>query len=275
MNGRVKQRLKSRTKLLLLMAVWIALPMLAFAQTESSAKPDMSAKLPAYEVVSIRPCKSDDGMSMRITANRLSAKCVTLWGLVYNAFSVRPSDPIPGLPGWASETPFDVEAKMNDEMLAVLQKLPRQEQGEQRHLMLQSLLADRFKLKVHRETKERPIYALVVAKGGFKLKESPASEVNNPMSGWNPGRIEVRGGSIGNLAFGLSDVLGRVVVDKTGITGKFHITLEWAPDELQGTPDAGPSVFTAIQEQLGLKLESTKGPVEILVVDHVEMPSEN
>jgi uncharacterized protein (TIGR03435 family) len=115
---------------------------------------------------------------------------------------------------------------------------------------------------------------LVVAKGGFKLKEAPASEAGHGSS-WGSGRIDVRDGLIGNLVFCLSDVLGRVVVDKTGIAGKYEIALKWTPDEQQGTADAGPSIFTALQEQLGLKLESTKGPVDIIVVDHVEKPSDN
>ena len=140
--------------------------------------------------------------------------------------------------------------------------------------MLQQLLADRFQLHVHTETKEGPIYKLVIAKSGFKLKNAPDSERPRGSS-WGRDRIQVLNGPIGSLAFSLSDILGRTVMDKTGLAGRYEIDLKWTPDELQGTPDAGPTMFTALQEQLGLKLESAKGPVETFVVDHVERPSEN
>ena len=231
----------------------IALALPAFGQANAADSQGTSAKPLAYDVISVKPSKPGDGMSVRTSAIGFSARNITLWGLIFNAFDVRPNDPIPGLPGWAETTQFHVEAKMDDDTAAALQKLPREKQDEERHLMLQSLLADRFKLHVHHENKERPIYALVVAKGGFKLKEAPASEAGHGSS-WGSGRIDVRDGLIGNLVFCLSDVLGRVVVDKTGIAGKYEIALKWTPDEQQ---------------------ESTKGPVDIIVVDHVEKPSDN
>jgi uncharacterized protein (TIGR03435 family) len=179
---------------------------------------------------------------------------------------------VSGLPGWARTDTFDIEAKMDDATLAALQKLPPKEQSRQRLFMLQALLADRFKLRIHRETKEMPIYALVVAKGGFKLKESQA-----PVTMWSSGgnRITITAGQIDNLAFGLSGVVDRIVVNQSGITGKYDIALKWTPDDQQGTPDAGPTLFTALDEQLGLKLVPEKGPVDTFVVDHVERPTEN
>jgi uncharacterized protein (TIGR03435 family) len=229
---------------------------------------------PAYEVVSVRPSKPGNGMSVGHTPIGFTARNTTAWGLIFNAYKVWPNNPIQGLPGWAETAQFDLEAKMDDDTAAALQKLPREQQEKQRILMLQLVLADRFKLRVHYETKERPIYALLVAKGGFKGSESPATEAEGGSS-WGNGLITFKRMPIGDLAFFLSDVLGRAVVDKTGLAGKYDLALKWTPEERQTEPDAGPPLFTAIQEQLGLKLESTKGPVDLLVVDHIERPSDN
>jgi uncharacterized protein (TIGR03435 family) len=170
--------------------------------------------------------------------------------------------------------------------------------------MLQALLADRFKLSIHRETKELPVYALVAAKNGPKLQEAKADAtypngIKGPDGVARGGMMRIGGGEvtgqglpIANLTRMLSQQLGRTVIDKTGLTGKYDFTLQWTPDESQGPmfkgadgappggnpappESSGPSLFTAIQEQLGLKLESQKGPVEIIVIDHVEKPSQN
>ena len=161
----------------------------------------------------------------------------------------------------------------------------------QRRLMMQAMLADRFKLKVHHETKELPMYSLVIAKGGFKLKEADPNDtypngVKGPdgvghsgMMMFLNGVLKAQGVPISNLANSLSLQVHRLVVDKTGLTGKYDFSLAWTADGV--TPDNGlgaetwPSLFTALQEQLGLKLEPTKGMVDTIVVDHVEMPSEN
>lgn len=154
--------------------------------------------------------------------------------------------------------------------------------------MLESLLIERFKLSVHKETREEQVYELVVAKSGAKLKEATES-LKAKQTGL---RIAGRGRLIGIavplpiLINTLSEQVGRVIVDKTNLTGRYDFTLEWTPDPvdsgLPGVSDSGPpppddrpSLFIAIQEQLGLKLESTKGPVEILVIDHVEKPDAN
>jgi uncharacterized protein (TIGR03435 family) len=214
-------------------------------------------------------------MSIKSTIGRYSARNVTLWGLIFNAYGLRPNSHIPrGLAGWAESAQFDLEAKMNDDTSAALQKLSHEKQEEKRNRMLQLLLEDRFKLRVHHESREGQIYSLVVGKKGFKLKELPASALPQGRS-WNSGQISIRGGSIANLVFCLSDVLDREVVDRTGINGKYDFMLKWTPDEQQGESDAGPTILTALQEQFGLRLESAKGQVDTLVVDHVEQPSVN
>ena len=154
-------------------------------------------------------------------------------------------------------------------------------------LMLQSLLEDRFQLKVHRETKEMPVYALVVEKNGSKLALNSGAERQ-----FQPGNgsLIVKKGGTAALAAWLSRELGRVVIDKTDLSGEYDYSLEWTPEPGQGGPESiglppeaprphvdtnGPSIFTALQEQLGLRLVSQKGPVEIIVIDSVERPSAN
>jgi uncharacterized protein (TIGR03435 family) len=203
-----------------------------------------------------------------------SAKNVTLWGLIYNAYDVRPAYPVKGLPGWADSTQFNVEAKMDDSTLASLQSLPPQQQNERRLLMLQSLLADRFQLRIHHETAEHPVYELVIAKGGFKLKESQSGKTGGRVGN---GQIQYMSSPISSLAFTLSndEAVGRLVLDKTGLTGHYDITLRWTPDDRHGSEDTEPSIFTALDEQLGLKLVPAKAPVDTIVVDHAALPSQN
>jgi len=146
--------------------------------------------------------------------------------------------------------------------------------------MMQALLADRFKLALHRDTKELPVYALTIARGGPKLS---ASGGEFPRMRIGRGQIEAQKWTMAKFASDLARQLGRPVIDRTELAGTYDFKLEWTPDESQpGSAEpggertisvVGPSIFTALQEQLGLRLESTKGPVEILVVDHVEKPS--
>ena len=147
---------------------------------------------------------------------------------------------------------------------------------------LQSLLAERFKLSLHRETREQPLYALVVGKSGTKFQRA-----NGNFGGLRIGRTQLTGSgaTLEMLTTALANQLGRPVLDRTGLEGTFDFKLEWAAqagasplpggDALPPADANGPSIFTALQEQLGLKLESTKGSVEVLVIDHVERPSEN
>jgi uncharacterized protein (TIGR03435 family) len=191
-----------------------------------------------------------------------------------------------------------------------LAKLPTEQRLDQNRLMVQSLLADRFKLSVTRSTRELPVYALVVAKGGPKLKDvTPASLYGNAVAippasergsapSPPPGRgtnmfigrdgemiLTAKSVSIANLLGILSQQLGRQILDRTGLKGTYDFTLQYTPEKsipgLQGPGDtpppdsSGTSIFTAIQEQLGLRLESTKGPVDVIVIDHIEKPSPN
>jgi uncharacterized protein (TIGR03435 family) len=190
---------------------------------------------------------------------------------------------ISGAPSWLYSEHYTLEAKVAGSDLPALARMA----PDQRKLMLQPLLADRFQLRFHRETKQLPIFALVIAKSGSKLKQSPPADPGGStapqMKMSAHGQLTGQRFPISLLAQWLSLQVGRKVLDNTGLTGTYDFTLEWTPDSPASmsagaetpAPDSGPSIFTAIQEQLGLRLESTKGPVETLVIDHVERPSEN
>jgi uncharacterized protein (TIGR03435 family) len=258
------------------MAAPLSAPTTSAAGQSGAPQINAGIEAPAYEVVSVKPSDpSCGGMSISAGPSRFTARCITLWGLLYNAYTVRSlHDEPPGLPGWGDSARFDIEATINGDTAAAMQKLSAGEREQQKGQMLQSLLADRFQLRVHYESRIQSVDQLVIAKGGPKLKQWPAGQPPRGVS-WGQNRIRVQGAGMDRLVFCLSDVLGRTVVDKTSLAGNFDIDLKWTPDDQQGTPNAGPTLFTALEEQLGLKLDSAKGPVNTLVVDHVEKPSEN
>jgi uncharacterized protein (TIGR03435 family) len=205
--------------------------------------------------------------------------------LIGNAYGVRRHQLVGG-PEWIDSDRYDIQAKAAGDA-------PRADLM----VMLQSLLEDRFKLKVHRETREMPIYVMTVAKGGLKMPPSRDGgciviDPRNPPPPLAPGQVRLPG--CGNnliranswnatavdmtgAAAALVAVLGRSVVDKTGATGKYDIHVEWTPDQAPTGADAagntGTSLFTVLAEQLGLKVESARGPVDVLVIDHVERPT--
>jgi uncharacterized protein (TIGR03435 family) len=303
-------QLKLHRKFMLLAAAWIAIaapatlaqttapPAVVAPQTAPRAA-DQPTKAPEFDVISIRANKDNAQMSvngtfrMRFVAatspDGYSATSVSLKSLIVTAYGGKP-DQISGGPGWIDTNRYDIEAKVVAADGATPQPLTR----EQSNLMLRSLLADRFKLVVHNETKEQPIYELVIAKGGSKLQEAKSDDSNpNGVKGpdvvaragmtmsMGPGHLKGPALQLASLISWLSSQLGRPIVDKTGLTGKYNIDLHWTPDPGPGSEDAapsdasGPSIFTAVQEQLGLKLNSTKGPVETLVIDHAEPPTPN
>jgi uncharacterized protein (TIGR03435 family) len=254
-------------------------PLPALAQqapqnVDSKASQSNSGPSAAYDVVSIKPHKADNvGSWWRTTPSGFSAN-VPVRSLIMSAFHLVMFDQLSGLPPWAENENFDVEAKLDPDNADAFQKLPKEDKNRQYDLMLQSLLADRFKLAVRREQKQLPVYNLVVAKGGSKMKEAPASEKGSGYS-VGMGRLAGKAASIQSLAFSLSNQVGRLIIDKTGLAGKYDMNLTWAWNDQPGSADAGPSIFTALQDQLGLKLEPAKAPVDVVGVDHLERPSEN
>jgi len=188
-----------------------------------------------------------------------------------------PDTRILDVPGWARSTYFSIDAKADPAVDQQLRKMSSDAGRKVKEQMLQALLANRFKLATHTETREMPIYALVIAKGGAKL--GGINDGGTVVNSWRD-HLEVQGSnSLALLAEVLADELGRPVLDRTGIAGRYHLTLKWTPDDAASAAtsnsSAPPSIFTALEEQLGLKLVPQKGPVQVLVVDHVEMPSAN
>jgi uncharacterized protein (TIGR03435 family) len=237
-----------------------------------------------FEVASI---KLGDAMSPGTSyyaqpGGGLRVEHATLKSLVLYAYDLREFQ-LAGAAGWMNTERYVILAKgvaegpesyaqMNDQQRRARTALVRKR--------LQNLLAERFHLAVHRESRELPIYALVVAKGGVKMPVNNGPDTR----GVTTGRTIFRATRISpdKIAEALASITGRPVRDETGLTGYYDLDLEWAP-EAAASPDApekhaevvGPTLFTALQEKLGLKLESRKGPVEIVVIDSAEKPSEN
>lgn len=254
-----------------------------------------------FEVASIKPTAETGfrtGIQMQ-PGGGLRVSGATLKMLLTVAYDVREFQ-IAGGPSWISADRYDILAKTagsdserppsDPRQLTDAQMKTAREQMQQR---LQALLAERCQLTIHRETKEQPVYALLVGKNGPKIQPVEAKDGGSPprmMMG--RGMLNGQGVELQMLATVLSNQLGRPVLDRTSLKGHFDIKLEWTPDPgqsmtpLGGAPPPGvqappppdpngPSIFTAIQEQLGLRLESQKGPVEMIVIDRVEKPSEN
>ena len=287
--------LGKKLSFLLAGAMAVGMP-IVFGQVNAAT----TADLPGFEVASVKPHKAGEGSTILLTADGLTATRVTVKFLIKQAYDVE-DDEISAAPGWLDSETYDVVAKVGSADLAALDKLDE----KQRMQMLQPVLAERFQLKVHRASKEIPVYALVIAKNGPKLHQAkPGDTYPDGLKGpdgkpggragmmmWSRGRLIAQGIPIASLLPPLTQQLERTVVDKTGLKGTYDITLLWTPEEdgapmyngadggRQGSAPApeslGASIFTAIQEQLGLRLESQKGQVEGLVIDHVERPSEN
>jgi bla regulator protein blaR1 len=285
---------------------------MGFAQQLPQPK---SVATPKFEVVSVKPCKQmpagrsgGGGQS----PGTLHVTCETVKDLVRDAYdllanaqlpkgAITPNSrtvPIEGAPGWINSERYNIDAKTEGPEAWEMMRGP----------MMQKLLEDRFKLKIRRETRQGPVYELKVAQGGPKLepvKEGSCTPVGD--YDWRklaPGQkppllcnsAMVQNGKLAFLAMTVADfcqnltwdALDRPVIDKTGIAGLFNFRIQFAPDEstpffrsaaadpaVAPSEPAGPSIFTALQQQLGVKLERSTGPVDFLVIDHVERPSEN
>jgi uncharacterized protein (TIGR03435 family) len=265
----------------------------AAAQTaQANPASQRHAPLPTYDVSVIKPHPSGNGgMSLGSDENSFNAVNVTLRLLIENAYGIR-AELIYGLPQWADDAHYDLTAKTLDPDVKALDKLTE----EQQEAMLAAMLESRFQLKVHDVTRTLPVYDLVIAKGGSKLKPTIWTDAKivpkGADSGLPPGsmrtysdalneKMEAASMTVPALADALSQQLGRTVIDKTGITGKYDILLKWMSDHagmsttMSNDEAAAPPIFKALEEQLGLKLEATKGPVRTVVIDHFERPSPN
>jgi uncharacterized protein (TIGR03435 family) len=288
--------------------------------------PQTPVTRPSFEVASIKPYEEPPlgqprfyGFSNQ-PGGRFRATGTTLKMLMTFAYRVRDFQVVGG-PDWITADRFEIVAKAEDGTVPPQTGKPDLNVPDTIALMLQSLIDERFQLKMHRETRELPVYELVAAKDGSKLQLSedqsppkppepgaarpPAPPPQRGFPPPPPGRggimmggrpegmiLQATAVKLSDLVTALSSQLGRTVIDKTGLQGLYDIKLQWTPDIGQGArpvgaiappgesapPPAdlsGPTIFTAVQEQLGLRLVSTKGPVEVIVIDSVQKPTLN
>lgn len=303
--GRVKNILRASVGLL---ALTVALAMGVMnapmgAQSQSSIQFGATAA-PRFEVAAIKPCKSLDGKRGGITSSspgRLDINCWTVANLIRQAYlayangrrnpSSALSTPLQGGPAWIDSDPYSIHAKAEQVVREEMLRGP----------MLQALLKERFQLKIHFATRQIPVYVLSVAKNGPKLRPFhegsciPIDFTKVPRPPRQPGEcasritrrgatlmVDMQGFTLDEFIEGHLSRVDRPVVNKTGIAGRFDFHLEYVSDERTGGPppaehadEVGPSLFTSLQEQLGLKLGPAKGTGDLLVIDHVEKPSEN
>jgi len=264
------------------------------------------AAIPRFDIVSVKRCTPATARGGDSSPGRLSIGCGCLAGddntgiiqVAYNRyaggyFTSARVIPIEGVPDWVHAESFDIEAKAEGHPSITMMQGP----------MMQAILEDRFKLKIHRETRQGPVYELVSGKGASKLKPfqpghctpNPPGRPSPPLAAGerycrgmaSPRGLDIEAGTPGTVAALLGMILDRPVIDKTGLTGLFEIRLRFSPDDSPerrsavdpsapaAAPLDAPGIFQAIQEQLGLKLVPAKGPVDVLVIDHIEKPSEN
>jgi uncharacterized protein (TIGR03435 family) len=241
--------------------------------------PSAHGQPPAFEVVSIKSAApGQKGMDLhRDPGGGMTATNVDLRTLVILSYHIQPFQ-LSGGPGWVSSDRWGVAAKA-----------PAGSSRDKKWSMLQALLADRFQLVVRREIKEMPVFALTAAKSGFKLKESnkPPNEADGSVHS-EGGNLAFQKVTMADLAQVLAGTVKNQVLDQTNIAGKFDFTLQRTPDNYRAAPDGGPpsnskpsvdpngpTIFTALQEQLGLKLEPSRGPVETVVIERAERPTGN
>jgi len=258
-SSKTDQDAMTLSKLLLLILI---APQPALAQTSA----------PAFEVATIKPAAPSPDGHTHINyprGDRFSAANITLLALMQWAYDM-PQKQILNGPSWLSSTRFDIQAESAP--LHQAQPLTTEQDTNLKRRMLQTLFADRFHLKLHQETRILPAYDLVLAKGGSKLQPSHS---NGKTIGAGDTHFNAEGLTTPLIAEELSHYAGRIVVDKTNLTGRYDLKLRWSPDDAPATDNSAPSFFTALQEQLGLKLEPAKDPIPVLVIDHIDLPTPN
>jgi uncharacterized protein (TIGR03435 family) len=292
----------------------ITFGLLHATQTRAQAQDQNSASsTPAYEAASIKfnqagtdSLKTGNGIIMQrimFTPGTFTAHNISMWELIRNAYRVDDYQVL-GAPEWFSSELYDVDAKAEKSVIDEMRKLGSDQRERENRRMLQALLEDRFKLTLHHETKELPIYSLVVAEAGklheaqgdcgphpnpviVKLGTSPPPPCGSLRVHTWVGQLDGQKVPITQLVANLSAFTKRMVLDKTHLGGKYDIDLKWFPDPSEFPPrpaylpstnqpdPSSPPLLVAIQQQLGLKLEPQTGPVPLLVIDHVEKPPEN
>lgn len=274
--------------------------------------------LPSFEVATIKPAAADArGERVQWMPDGYRMDNISLSEIIRNAYDAHSSAQLVGGPQPLLDQRFDVLAKMDANDVAQFKAMSPNDRSRRVDLLMQALLRDRFQLKMHVEMRQLPVYALVVAKGGSKLQPTaptlsepePDPGASAPLPPPDPSRemphrpphgvsmmrmsstgaeMSVSAGTMDQLASmltGQQETGGRLIIDKTGLTGKYDWYLKWTPAGAEmatessgddsGASSGAPALFTALQEQLGLRLVSQKGPVQIVVIDHLERPSPN
>ena len=282
------------------LAAFVALPLLAQTRDATYSLPpsaDVIAYTPTltFDVTSVREAERGPALNMGIVSpphsGRFEASSISLHILLQIAYGAGPFV-ISGGPEWVDDRYFHVEGKSDHSVDDQLAKLPEDQSRLEKLHMIQALLVDRFHLKAHWETREGSVFNMTAAKSGLKMQQTPAppSEPTGPNgtpaapaslatdvhAHGGPQGIEIDGAHFNMRAVTamLATQIRKPIVDKTGLDGFYSFALQFSR-EGSTSPDAYPSIFTAVQEQLGLKLQSGKGPVDTLVIEHVELPSEN
>jgi uncharacterized protein (TIGR03435 family) len=264
----------------------------SFARTDPDAawpipepiRPMAADANPGFEVVTIKLSQPGrPGKRLGFNGTHFRAINLNVNDLIAIAYGMHTKQ-ITGAPDWFNTDLYDIDG---------VPDVPGRPSMDQIGDMLQKLLADRFQLKFHHETKELSVYVIKVASGGEKMTNTSAAPTDPPGFGFRGlGDLVVRNLTMADFAKGLqTTVTDRPVVDQTGLTGRYDFTLKWTPDESQfaqfrgavpqpapsagDNPNAPPSLYTAVQEQLGLRIEATKAPDDAMVIDHVEKPSPN
>lgn len=265
-----------------------------------------TSPMPSFDVVSVRPTNPDQELSRGgVNPDSYRAERTTIEQVIAYAFGLGYDKELVNAPPWTTKERFDIQGKLDDEQVATLHKLSRNDSDEQMRLMVQSMLAERFHLTYHFETHVLPIYLLKIAKGGLKcprdttskpaiadtsrprFRWSNAPAPPPPPPGWHPPspseqkvlmqslHMRTKGWPFWLVVALLShqpELQGRPVIDKTGLEGAYDCEMSWSQANSGGT---GEFFFTAVHDQLGLTLQSSKGPVEVLVIDSISRPSEN
>jgi uncharacterized protein (TIGR03435 family) len=262
-------------RLVLLAIVFVSVcGMPVWGEQQSSPGASAQASAPAFQVATIKPSKLDVQPAIQIQGRRFFTSGTTVVDIMKYAYGVNVSQ-ITGGPEWLGKEKFDSLAEPGTEVRPASDDMKK---------MVQALLAERFQLTFHRDKKELPVYAIIVAKSGAKLTPTTKGANGIPGADFLPsGRLTTVNATMADFAtFMQRYAMERPVVDQTAIKGKYDLSLTWTPDDFQlngrprsDDPSAPPGLFTAIQEQLGLRLEATKAPVEVMVIDRVERPSAN
>lgn len=268
------------------MAAWAAACHAQMPMPPMASGGGFTGEVPQFDIISVKPHKpGDDMMMMHWGQTDYKAENLTLKNMISNVYGVK-SWLVFGLPPWAESSHWDIDAKVSEPDMKVMEKLT----PDQRRVMIGGILKERFGLVVHQESKVQPVFVMTVLPDGLKLKESappPATEQKDPKKlsrgMWRIGRgsMSATNMKMPTLADNLSYQVERTIVDKTGLTAEYDIELKWTPEDRanattdNGTGDAPPAIFESLKEQAGLKLTADKAPVPTVVVDKIIQPDAN